>query len=182
MLTWLHQAVPQGAAMMTSRTSTAITATRRVGQPYVAAILGVAGASMLVAGIWAGAAPRSFARFVDFPYDEHFLHDLGAFQIGIGVTLLVALAWRDAVTVALTGFLIANTLHAVSHAIDLDLGGRASDPYAIGALSLLTAAALVVRVRQRRTPMPVPENRPCPSATGPSSSGPGVGGHSFHDT
>jgi hypothetical protein len=92
--------------MMTSRTSTAVTATRRLGQLYVATILGVAGASMLVAGIWAGAAPRSFARFVDFPYHEHFLHDLGAFQIGIGVTLLVALAWRDAPTVALTGFLM----------------------------------------------------------------------------
>jgi hypothetical protein len=145
--------------MMTSRTSTTVTATRRLGQPYVATILVVAGASMLAAGIWAGAAPRSFARFVDFPHHEHFLHDLGAFQIGIGVTLLVALAWRDAPTVALTGFLVANALHAVSHAIDLDLGGRASDPYAIGAVSLLAAAALIVRVRQRRTPTPAPEDR-----------------------
>jgi hypothetical protein len=137
--------------MMTSRTSTMVTATRRLGQPYVATILGLAGASMLAAGIWAGTAPRSFARFADFPYHEHFLHDLGAFQIGIGVTLLIALAWRDAQTVALAGFLVANTLHAVSHAIDLDLGGRASDPYAIAALSLLAAAALIVRVRQRST-------------------------------
>jgi hypothetical protein len=145
--------------MMTSHTSTATAAAGRLGQPYVATILGLAGASMLVAGIWAGAAPRLFARFVDFPYHEHFLHDLGAFQIGIGATLLVALAWRDAPIVALTGFLVANTLHAVSHASDLDLGGRASDPYAIGALSLLAAAALVVRVRQRRTPTPVPEDR-----------------------
>jgi hypothetical protein len=147
--------------MMTSRTNTTVTATasRRLGQAYVATILGVAGASMLAAGIWAGAAPRSFARFVDFPYHEHFLHDLGAFQIGIGTTLLLALAWRDAATVALAGFLVANTLHAVSHAIDLDVGGRASDPYAIGALSLLSAAALVLRARQRRTPTPVPDNR-----------------------
>jgi hypothetical protein len=143
----------EGAAMMTSHTSTTtVTATRRLGPPYVATILGVAGASMLAAGIWAGAAPRSFARFVDFPYHEHFLHDLGAFQIGIGATLLLALAWRDAATVALAGFLTANTLHAVSHAIDSDVGGHASDPYAIGALSLLSAAALVLRVRQRRTP------------------------------
>jgi len=97
-------------------------------------------------------APRSFARFVAFPYHEHFLHDLGAFQVGIGVTLLLALAWRDAPTVALAGFLVANTLHAVSHAVDLGLGGRASDPWAIGVLSLLAAAALVVRVRQRRAP------------------------------
>jgi hypothetical protein len=145
--------------MMTSHTSTTAATTRRLGQLYVATILAVTGAGMLVAGIWAGAAPRSFARFVDFPYHEHFLHDLGAFQIGLGATLLGALAWRDAPTVALSGFLIANTLHAVSHATDLDLGGRTSDPYAIGAVSLLAAAALVLRVRQCRTRTSVPDNR-----------------------
>jgi hypothetical protein len=64
--------------MMTSHTSTTGATTRRLGQLYVATILAVTGAGMLVAGIWAEAAPRSFARFVDFPYHEHFLHDLGA--------------------------------------------------------------------------------------------------------
>lgn len=139
--------------MMTSHTNSPTAASsRRLGQRYVAIILALAGTSMVAAGIWAGMAPRSFARFVEFPYHEHFLHDLGAFQLGIGATLLLALAWRDAATVALAGFLVANTLHALSHAIDLELGGRASDPYTIGAVSLLAAAALVVRVRQRRTP------------------------------
>jgi hypothetical protein len=114
---------------------------------------------LLVAGIWAAVAPRSFARLVAFPYHEHFLHDLGAFQLGLGATLLLALAWRDAATVALVGFLVANTLHAVSHAVDLDQGGRASDPYAIGAVSLLAAAALVLRVRRGRSPVPVPDSR-----------------------
>jgi hypothetical protein len=138
--------------MMTSHPDSATpAATRRLGQPYVAAVLAVAGAGMLAAGLWAGLAPRSFARFVAFPYHEHFLHDLGAFQVGIGVTLLLALVWRDAAAVALAGFLVANTLHAVSHAVDQELGGRASDPYVIGAVSLLVAAALVLRLRQRRT-------------------------------
>jgi hypothetical protein len=136
----------------TTTTSTTVTASRRLGQRYVATVLALAGAGMLAAGIWAGLAPRSFARLVAFPYHEHFLHDLGAFQLGIGATLLLALAWRDAPTVALAGFLVANTLHTVSHATDLDLGGRASDPYAIGVLSLLAAVALVLRVRQRRAP------------------------------
>jgi hypothetical protein len=144
--------------MMTSHPNPAA-ASGRLGQPYVATILALSGTGMLAAGIWAGLAPRSFARFVEFPYHEHFLHDLGAFQLGIGATLLLALAWRDAATVALAGFLVANTLHAVSHAVDLDLGGRASDPYAIGAVSLLVAAALVLRVRQGRTPAPVPDSR-----------------------
>jgi hypothetical protein len=146
--------------MMTSHPdSVTAAATRRLAQPYVATVLAVAGAGMLATGIWAWAAPRSFARFVAFPYHEHFQHDLGAFQIGIGVTLLLALVWRDAATVALAGFLVANSLHGVSHAMDLDLGGRASDPYAIGAVSLLVAAALVLRVRQRRTPTPVPDSQ-----------------------
>jgi hypothetical protein len=144
--------------MMAITTSTTAAA-RRLGQPYVTAILALTGAGMLAAGIWAWAAPRSFARFVAFPYHEHFLHDLGAFQFGIGATLLLALVWRDAPTVALAGFLAANTLHAVSHAMDLDLGGRASDPHAIGAVSLLVAAALVLRMRHRRTATPVLDSR-----------------------
>jgi hypothetical protein len=140
--------------MMTSHTtsSTTVTASSRLAQRYVAAILALAGTSMVAAGLWAGLAPRSFARFVAFPYHQHFLHDLGAFQVGIGVTVLLALAWRDAATVALAGFLVANTLHALSHAIDQDLGGHPSDPWAIGAVSLLATAALVVRVRQPRAP------------------------------
>jgi hypothetical protein len=151
----LAPGIGKGATIMTGHTTTSSTppaASRRLGQRYVAAILALAGAGMVAAGIWAGLAPRSFARFVAFPYHEHFLHDLGAFQVGIGATLLLALVWRDAPTVALAGFLVANTLHALSHAIDLDLGGRASDPYTIGISSLLAAAALVVRVRQRRAP------------------------------
>jgi hypothetical protein len=134
-------------------------ATRRLGQPYVVAVLAVAGAGTLAVGLWAGLAPRSFARLVAFPYHEHFLHDLGAFQVGIGATLLLALAWRDAAAVALAGFLVANTLHAVSHAVDQELGGRASDPYVIGAVSLLVVAALVLRVRQPRAPTPVSGDR-----------------------
>jgi hypothetical protein len=129
----------------------------RGAERFVAAVIVIAGLSMLVTGVWSWAAPRSFARWVDFPYHEHFLHDLGAFQIGIGVALLGALAWRDARTVALAAFLVANTVHAVNHANDLDLGGHASDAYAIGALSLLAGAALLIRVRQVR-----PVRRPAP--------------------
>jgi hypothetical protein len=31
-------------------------------------------------------------------------------------------AWRDGLALALAGFLVANTTHAVNHAVDLDLG------------------------------------------------------------
>jgi hypothetical protein len=113
-------------------------------------VMVVAGVEMLIGGGWAWLAPRSFARAVDFPYHEHFLHDLGVFQIGIGVAVLVALVWRDARAVALTGFLTANTLHALNHAYDLHLGGHSSDAYLLAVLSLLAGSALVLRIRQLR--------------------------------
>jgi len=46
----------------------------------------IGGLFMLVLGIWAFFAPASFADFVAFPYNRHLLHDVGAFQIGIGTT------------------------------------------------------------------------------------------------
>jgi PPOX class probable F420-dependent enzyme len=102
----------------------------------------------LVAGIWCLAAPDSFARAVAFPPHEHFLHDVGAFQIGAGATLLLALVWADAPATALAGFLVANSIHAVNHALDLAHGGRLSDPWLLGVVSALTAAALALRLRQ----------------------------------
>jgi len=131
-------------------TPTRIVPTSRLAERYVVTVMVVAGLEMLVAGVWAWLAPRSFARAVDFPHHEHFLHDLGVFQIGIGVALLVALVWRDARAVVLTSFLVANTLHALNHALDRHLGGHTSDAYVLGVLSLLTGAALVLRVRQLR--------------------------------
>jgi PPOX class probable F420-dependent enzyme len=106
------------------------------------------GFGMAVAGVWSLLYPGTFAEAVGFPPHEHFLHDLGAFQLGIAATLLLATIWRDALATALAGFLVANTIHAVNHATDLHLGGRASDPWALAVASVLTAAALWLRLRQ----------------------------------
>jgi hypothetical protein len=76
------------------------------------------------------------------------VHDAGAFQLGIGITLLLALAWRDEPALVLAGFLVANVTHAVNHAVDLSLSGRAWNPWGLAALSLVTAIALVVRLGQ----------------------------------
>jgi PPOX class probable F420-dependent enzyme len=103
---------------------------------------------MLAGGAWSLLWPASFAELVRFPEHTHFLHDLGAFQIGIGLTLALAVLWRDPLAVVLTSFLVANTIHAVNHAADLDHGGRDSDPWLLGALSVLVAVALVRRLRQ----------------------------------
>jgi hypothetical protein len=120
-------------------------------QATVTAAVVVCAASMLGLGAWAFLGPESFARFIDFaPYNEHLIHDAGAFQLGIGVTVLLAL-WSDGLLVALTGFAVASGLHAVSHLIDRHLGGHDSDAPSLG---LLTVAALVAIYlhRQGRKP------------------------------
>nr|WP_231988709.1 PPOX class F420-dependent oxidoreductase [Mycobacterium sp. 1274761.0] len=102
----------------------------------------------LVIGLWCLIDPTSFARFVEFPEHEHFLHDLGAFQIGLGATLLLALIWSDALITAIAGFFVANAIHTVNHVVDLDLGGSAAQAWLLGAASLALAVAFVLRLRQ----------------------------------
>jgi hypothetical protein len=125
------------------------TAPRRTpGGALVTALVALVGVSIMVPGFWSWLAPASFARAVNFELHEHYLHDLGVFQIGIGVTVLSALRWSDALTVALIGFLTANTLHAANHAMDLSLGGHLADGFALAALSIVAAVALYLRRRQ----------------------------------
>lgn len=125
-------------------------AQQRVASVFVRAAVGVFGVTMIVLGLWAWLAPASFAELVDFPVHVHFLHDAGVFQIGIGVGLLTALLVRDALVVVLVGFLVANTLHAVNHGIDLALGGHVGDMPALASFSVLAAVALTLRVRRLR--------------------------------
>lgn len=117
---------------------------------FVRVAVGVFGVTMVVLGFWAWLAPASFADLVDFPVHVHFLHDAGVFQIGIGVGLLTALLVRDALVVVLAGFLVANSLHAVNHGIDLALGGHVTDMPALASFSVLAAVALILRVRRLR--------------------------------
>jgi hypothetical protein len=68
--------------------------------------------------------------------------------------------------VVLAAFLVANSIHTVNYIADLRLGGHPADAWGLGALSLITAAALVARGRQinaRESPAQVrsgPSNRP----------------------
>ncbi|MFR9778109.1 PPOX class F420-dependent oxidoreductase [Micromonospora sp. MS34] len=116
---------------------------RMVG--VVAALLGVAS---LVVGVWALTRPHSFSSAVGFPPHEHFVHDVGAFQLGIGATLLLALIWADALTVALAGYLVGGAAHTVSHLIDADLGGSAAQTWLVLLSAALALVALVARMRQ----------------------------------
>lgn len=116
----------------------------------VKAVVVLSASTMLGTGCWARLDPESFARFANWPNHVHFLHDAGVFQIGIGLMMLCALFWRDVVAVVLAGFVFTNTFHAVNHALDLPLGGNASDPWTLSAVSAVALAAWVVRIRQLR--------------------------------
>lgn len=122
------------------------------------AVVILGAAAFLVPGVWALLGPGSFhehvARFD--PFNLHLLHDVGAFQIGVGVALVGALVWRDALSVALLGATAGALTHAASHIADRDLGGRASDPWVLSLLAVLLGAALVLH---RRTTHTVSEHR-----------------------
>ncbi len=88
----------------------------------------VVGIGFMALGLWAMVDPRSFfdALATFEPYNQHFLQDVGAFQIGLGVVLLLAgLSLRaDGLTVVLIGVGVGAALHTVSHVVGRDLGTR----------------------------------------------------------
>ena len=107
----------------------------------------VAGLVLLVSGLWALLAPDSFYAVVATypPYNRHLVHDLGAFLLGLGATLGLALAFSDALLVALSGNAVAGAAHFVSHVVDREFGGQPSDPLTIGLFALPLVALAVWR-------------------------------------
>ena len=114
----------------------------------VAAALGVI---TIVIGLWALLAPQSFYDTIATfpPYNRHFLHDAGAFQLGLGAALLLALRVRDGLVVALGGYAVGGLAHAVAHLVDRDLGGRPA--FDITGLTVLAALAIVAIAMRRRS-------------------------------
>lgn len=115
----------------------------RAGWTHKVAV--AAGVFFTVFGLWAFAAPQSFFDAIATyePYNRHFSHDLGAFQLGLGAVLLLA-AWRPghglATTLAGAGF--GSAFHAVAHVLDRDLGGRpAIDIPGLVAIAVVLAVA-----------------------------------------
>ncbi|MDT5010145.1 MAG: hypothetical protein QOH57_1762 [Mycobacterium sp.] len=115
---------------------------------YLVAVTFLAGTLTVAIGIWCLVAPGSFADLVGFDRHAHFLHDLGAFQLGLGAALLLALIWSDALATALAGFIVANTLHTVNHVLDLDLGGSAAQAWLLGVMSAALIGAFALRLKQ----------------------------------
>ena len=102
-------------------------------------------------GLWAFFDPQGFydelATFE--PYNEHFVHDIGAFMIGIGAAFVAAL-WRrgDALFAAFVGGAVGGAFHTAAHFIDHDIGGKDTDVYVFGLMTGLMALGAWLRVRE----------------------------------
>lgn len=121
--------------------------------PRAVAIIG--GVGFIALGLWAMVDPRSFfeALAAFEPYNQHFLQDIGAFQVGLGVVLLLAgvPTRADGLTVALVGVGVGAALHVVSHVVGQDLGGTPErDIPAFAGIALLLLAAGGYRWRHTR--------------------------------
>ncbi len=110
-------------------------------------------AVFVITGAWSFLAPHSFFDVLApwRPYNRHLFHDVGAFQIGLGIAAAVALLRGDGTAVALSGLTSAGVLHTVSHVVDRGQGGRTTDPWTLGLLALLLMIALLVHLRRRST-------------------------------
>jgi hypothetical protein len=114
-----------------------------------------AGIAFAIPGAWALVEPRSFfdtvARFE--PFNQHFIQDIGAFQLGLGAVLLLAATFKPSgVTTALAGTGIGSAFHTASHFVGRDLGGvpeRDIPLFSVFTVVLLAAALWSWRADRR---------------------------------
>lgn len=118
--------------------------------PRIIAVIG--GITFLGFGLWAMLAPTSFFEQVATfdPYNQHFVQDIGAFQIGLGAVLIAAaVPAADGLAAGLLGAGTGAAAHTASHLVGQDLGGSPEvDIPAFAILTLLLVAGGVVRLRQ----------------------------------
>ena len=115
-------------------------------------IAALGGAFFVGFGAFAVVSPRGFFDSLATwpPFNVHFIHDIGAFQIGLGLALLIALVRGDALLVALAAVGAGQTVHTIVHFTDSDLGGKSSDPYVMLVLAVLLLAGAFLRLRGSR--------------------------------
>jgi MYXO-CTERM domain-containing protein len=122
--------------------------------PRIAAAIG--GFVLIVFGGWAMVAPGGFYESIAAfdPYNAHFIQDIGAFQLGLAATLVLAAFFtNDALTVALLGVGLGTSAHVISHLLSLDSGGNPQlDVPSLSVLAVLLLVAGAVRWRRRRHP------------------------------
>ena len=126
----------------------------RIPLDAVDVVLAVVAAAQILPGLLALVAPGTFYAQVG-PYppeNDHFVRDLGSWQVALGAAALHAVrrpAWRTPMLAILA---LQYALHAISHLVDVD----ASDPSWNGPVALATQvlaavvlAGLLVRERRR---------------------------------
>jgi len=113
-------------------------------------LVGISALVLVVSGLFAMLAPETFFNTVAVypPYNRHFIHDIGAFVLGLGSGLALALTWTDALLVALAANALGAVAHAVSHFVDRQLGGLPSDPVVMGVFALLLVGLTLWRASQ----------------------------------
>ena len=108
------------------------------------------GAFYLLSGAWAFLFPTTFYSTVASftPYNLHLLHDAGAFQVGLGASLLAAALVGRGLAPVLIGVLAGSLLHLVAHVIDIRLGGHpATDLPILTLIVVVLAIALALELR-----------------------------------
>lgn len=106
-------------------------------------------------GLWALLSPASFfANVAPYPpYSRHLVHDIGAFQLGMGACLAFGLLSRDALLAVLAGNAAGWTAHFISHVMDRSIGGRDTDPAVVGLAALVLVVLTLIRwLGVRRVP------------------------------
>lgn len=111
----------------------------------------ITGLFYTITGLWSFLFPTGFYSAVATftPYNLHLLHDVGAFQVGMGVVLLAAAVTGRGLVPALTGVLAGSLLHLAAHVIDIRLGGHpATDLPSLTLIALVLAVALYLELRR----------------------------------
>ena len=112
-------------------------------------IAGIAAVFHLGVGLWAFAAPLSFFTNIGPypPYNQHFLHDIGAFNLGLGAAAVAGIFLSDTLVAVLTALAVAAVMHEIAHITDRLLGGYPSDPYTLGGFAVIVLVGLLAAAR-----------------------------------
>ena len=124
------------------------------GSDSLVTLLGAAlGMMTLATGVWAFVAPGSFFDVIApfEPYNRHFIHDAGAFSIGVSCALLLTAARQSGALVGLGGYTASAVLHLLSHVMDRDLGGNPSRDFPYLTFLAVAGIAGLAAVLRRRT-------------------------------
>jgi len=113
-------------------------------------LVGLCAVFLLGSGLFALLAPEAFYNMAAMypPYNRHFIHDIGAFMLGLGAGLALALFLTDALLVALGATAVGGVAHFLSHLADRELGGLPTDPLTFGVFALVVVGLTVWRIRR----------------------------------